>query len=267
MVERNRLGSCPSRTLFHPAFLRLLPSAYLTLPFPFSFSSSLSLSFSPIQTGHSSLSGFPWGSHTRNAHAAAYVHLTCTCTHADPAFRVLASPDKSRRRLHVGDTEGWRKREKGRESERERERKRGCERGCWSEGVGCIVEAHALELDEHLSLHIRAFLSSFRSHPALSFHFSVFLFPRCYIPTTLFHPFHLFRWPFISKGSWANANFLVKWRPSRRITSRVGAAASPARNGGRRVITGDVSPGNGHGSAAGCIFNVVVSSKSTSEIQ
>lgn len=144
--REKRTGSCPSRTLFYPAFL-CLPSFGLSDPAAsLSFSSSLSL-----QRGLDIRASPASRRVLVHAHAAAYVHLTCTCTHADPAFRVLASPDKSRWRLHVGDIEGRGKREKGRESERERE----CERGCWSEGVGCIMEAHALELDEHLSLHIR----------------------------------------------------------------------------------------------------------------
>lgn len=73
------------------------------------------------------------------------------------------------------------------------------EGGVEARGVECIVEAHALELDGHLSLHVRAFLSSFRSHPALSFHFSLSLLPS--LPSLpLFHPFHLFRWPLFQKG-------------------------------------------------------------------
>lgn len=77
---------------------------------------------------------------------------------------------------------------------------------------GCIVEAHALELDEHLSLHIR--VSIFFPLASGSLSFSLSRLPRSslsrFYPFPLFHPFHLFRWPFISKGPWANANFLVK---------------------------------------------------------
>lgn len=120
--REKRTGSCPPRTLYHPAFLRL-PSFGLSDPtVSLSFSSSLSLFLSNIGLD---IRASPASRGVLvHAHADAYVHLTCTCTHADSAFRVLASPDKSHRRLHVGDTEGRRKREKG------RERKRGCERGC-----------------------------------------------------------------------------------------------------------------------------------------
>lgn len=117
-----------------------------------------------------------------HAHAAAYMHLTCTCTHADSAFRVLASADKSRWRLRVVDG----KRKKGKEREREKARE-----GVLKQEVdGCIVEAHALELDEHLSLHIRAFLSSFRSHPTLLFHFFLYFSLSFSLSLSLscFHP-------------------------------------------------------------------------------
>lgn len=63
--REKRTGSCPSRTLFHPTFLRLpafgLSDPAIALFFSFSL---LFLSFQHW-TGHSSLSGFPWGSHTR----------------------------------------------------------------------------------------------------------------------------------------------------------------------------------------------------------
>lgn len=89
-------------------------------------------------------------------HASANVYLSRTCTHAGSAFRVLASADKSRWRLCVGDGEREAERGKKRERQRERERdERECERGSRRKGGWCIVEAHALELDEHLPLHIR----------------------------------------------------------------------------------------------------------------
>lgn len=80
---------------------------------------------------------------------------------------------------------------------------------------GCIVEAHALELDEHLSLHIRVSIFFPLASGSLSLSLSLSLSSPVLpspdsIPPALFHPFHLFRWPFISKGPWANANFLVK---------------------------------------------------------
>lgn len=124
--REKRTGSCPSRTLFHPAFIHL-PSVGLSDPAAASLSRSLStilprsLALSPTRTGHPSLSGFPRCSRARTR-SCAYMHLTCTCTHADSAFRVLASADKSRWRLRVGDREGRRKREKGWDREREREK-------------------------------------------------------------------------------------------------------------------------------------------------
>lgn len=56
------------------------------------------------------------------AHASVNVYLTCTCTHADSTFRVLASADKSRWRLYMGD--GEREAERGKKGEREGKRER-----------------------------------------------------------------------------------------------------------------------------------------------
>lgn len=92
-----------------------LPSAYLTLL----ILSLLSLSLCSLNTNWTPEPlRLPAGSRM-HAHAPACVYLTCTCTHADSVFHVLASADKSRWRLCVGD--GEREAERGKKGERERE--------------------------------------------------------------------------------------------------------------------------------------------------